>query len=92
MDRANLHTEAMMIRNTGAVRLLRSDPELTPEEALLMVVAPSAALRAASLAAAEERMRDARERGCRSCHTEVDEDGGCPMCGLVSLDAAGVAA
>jgi hypothetical protein len=82
-----LEDEARVIRSDAAVRLLRSDPELSPDEALLMVVAPSAAIRAASIARAEERVRAARERGCRRCHTDLEEDGACPMCGAANPDA-----
>lgn len=85
--------DALLVRNEAALRVLRTDPTLTPEEALLMVVAPSTAIRAASLRAVEikrdaERAARAEVGECATCNAEVDEDGFCPMCGGVSLDAA----
>lgn len=78
----------MLIRHYGALRLLHSDPELTASEALLMVVAPRAALRQASLAAAREALGIKPEPECYRCHREVDEDGFCSMCGEVSVNVA----
>lgn len=83
-----LAREALLIRHNAAMRLLRSDPELTPEEALLMVVAPGAELRRISEEEARRRREDARDYGCSKCHSACDDDGCCPMCGAVTLAAA----
>lgn len=92
-----LEAEALQIRHNAALRVLRSDPELTPEEALMKVIVPSAAVLEASLAKAREVMRERtmnrvrreleRDRaGCSGCGADVDDEGYCVLCGVVTLD------
>src|SRR5438445_245811 len=82
----SLEREALMARSNAAVALLRTDPELTPYEALLHVVAPSLAVREASL----EKARARRERlgipdDCGRCGSSTDDDGFCDLCGHVTI-------
>jgi hypothetical protein len=83
-----LEREALMIRHQAAMRLVRADPDLSPEEALLMVIAPSAAIRQVSLDEALRRRAVARERGCSCCGGALDADGFCSIDGHLEIEAA----
>src|ERR1041385_2819441 len=80
---SRVEREALMIRHAAALRLLRSDPELTPEDALALVLLPSNRLREETEAEAARRI--ALAEGCHRCGSGVDEDGFCSMCGEVTL-------
>lgn len=79
-----LDTEAMYLRHNAAMRVLRADPTLTPEEALLYVVAPNERALAASYAEAL-RLRAAEGRpSCARCYGALDADLYCVFCGAVT--------
>lgn len=89
---SDLDTLAMFVRHNAVMRLLRIDPTLTPEEALLYVVAPNEAMLRASIEQAEAE-RDAKINRalavepdvlCPRCYGETDADRFCPTCGKVA--------